>query len=71
MRIVLILLGAVISFGALLFWLGLNGLAREGLPNDADFSIDWLRESALIYFWLPFLAGGALAAMAGKPRKKP
>ncbi|WP_340115861.1 hypothetical protein [Pelagibius sp. 7325] len=70
MRIVLILLGVVISVGALVFWLTLNGLAREGLPNDAEFSINWLSESALIYFWLSFLAGCALATMAGKPRKR-
>lgn len=70
-RIFLILLGAVISTGALLFWLSLNALVREGLPSDAEFSVDWLGEDAFWYFWLPFLAGAAIAVMAGLPRKKP
>lgn len=61
MRIVLMMLGAVISIAALLVWIYLNGLAASWNTGNSKPSIEWLSREALLYFWLPFAVGAAIA----------
>lgn len=68
MRIFLMLLGAVISAGALLFWIYLNELAAGWSTSNTKPSVDWLTEESLYFFWLPFAIGAAIAFTGWKRR---
>lgn len=68
MRIVLMLLGAAMCVGALLFWIYLNGLAASWSTSNSKPSIDWLTGEALLWFWLPFGLGLAVAFIGWKRR---
>lgn len=71
MRIALILLGAVISTGALLFWLYLNALAASWSTSNRQPSIDWFDGEAFAVFWLPFALGAAIFVIGWRLRKRP
>ena len=68
MRIVLMLAGAAISAGSLLFWIYLNALAATWNTSNAEPSMDWLTEEALYFFWIPFAAGAAIAVIGWRRR---
>ncbi len=57
MRIVLMLLGAAISGGALLIWIYLNGMASAFSTSNAKPSMHWFTGEAFLLFWLPFVVG--------------
>lgn len=64
MRVFLMLLGAAVSGGALLFWIYLSELAAGWSTSNTKPSINWLTEEALLFFWLPFAIGGGDFARA-------
>lgn len=66
MRIFLMVLGVLISAGALLIWLYLNALAAGWNTSNAKPSINWLNKEALLWFWLPFVVGLAVAFIGWK-----
>lgn len=66
MRIFLMLLGFAISGGALLVWIYLNGMAASWSTSNVKPSIDWLTREALLWFWLPFALGLAVAFFGWK-----
>ncbi|MEO3428336.1 hypothetical protein AAFN88_05725 [Pelagibius sp. CAU 1746] len=66
MRIFLVVLGVLISAGALLVWLYLNALAAGWNTSNAKPSINWLNKEALLWFWLPFALGLAVAFFGWK-----
>lgn len=68
MRVFLMLLGAAIAAGALLFWIFLNAMAAGFYTNNASRSIDWLTQEALLFFWLPAAVGAAIAFLGWKRR---
>ena len=68
MRIVLMLLGAAMCVGALLFWIYLNGLAASWSTSNSKPSIDWLTGEALLWFWLPCGLGLAGAVVGWRRR---
>lgn len=68
MRIVLMVLGAAISTGALVFWVVLNEMAAAWMTSNAPRSIDWLTGEAMYLFWLPFAAGVVVAFLGWKRR---
>jgi hypothetical protein len=68
MRIFLMILGAVLSLGALLFWLYLNALAASWNTSNSQPSTQWLTGEALLFFWLPFVLGLAIAFVGWKRR---
>lgn len=61
MRILLMLLGAAICVGALLFWIYLQAMAKAWHTSNAKLPMKWLNKAALRLFWLPFAAGAAIA----------
>ena len=61
MRIALMLLGAVISVGALLFWLWLNGMAASWSTSGTKQPTVWFSGEAMLMFWLPFAVGVLIA----------
>jgi hypothetical protein len=70
MRIFLMLTGAAMAAGALLFWIWLNamGAAYNLARSPAPLTMEWLTGEALYYFWLPFAAGAAIAFIGWKRR---
>lgn len=66
MRIFLMILGAVISVGALLIWIYLNGMAAGFSTSNVKPSMEWFTGEALLLFWLPFVAGVALIVVGWK-----
>jgi glucan phosphoethanolaminetransferase (alkaline phosphatase superfamily) len=60
MRIFLMLLGAVISAGALFVWIYLNGMAASWSTGNSKPSIEWFTLESVYWFWLPFVLGLAL-----------
>jgi hypothetical protein len=69
MRIFLMLLGVAIAAGALLFWLYLKELAAGWVTSSsARPSGDWTTGEAVVFFWLPFAVGAAVAALGWKRR---
>ena len=68
MRVFLMLLGAAISAGALLFWVYLNELAASWNTSNAKPSIQWLTMEALWFFWLPCALGAAITFFGWKRR---
>lgn len=60
-RIGLVLTGAAVSVGALGFWIWLNAMASAYRLADGRLRLTWLSEEALVWFWLPFAAGIAIA----------
>lgn len=71
MRIFLMLLGVAIAGGALLFWLWLNAMAGSWNTSNTKSSTHWLTGEAVMYFWLPFAVGVAIATAAFIWWKKP
>ena len=61
MRVFLILLGATISVGALLFWLWLNGMAAAWSTSNTKPPVAWFTKESVYFFWLPFAVGVGLA----------
>jgi len=57
MRIFLMILGAVVSVGALLFWIYLNEMASAFNTSNVKSSMVWFSGEAVRLFWLPFVAG--------------
>lgn len=69
MRVFLILTGITISLGALLFWAYILAMASAWHSVDRGILLsDWLDEEALIFCWLPFACGAALAFIGWKKR---
>jgi hypothetical protein len=68
MRIFLMLLGGTIAAAALAFWIFVNEMAAGFYTNNASRSYDWVTEEALLFFWLPFVVGGAIAFFGWKRR---
>lgn len=68
MRIFLMLTGAVICAGALLFWIWLNQMAGAYNLSQSYPPVEWFNEGALYYFWLPFAAGAAIAFLGWRRR---
>lgn len=68
MRILLMLVGAVLAAGALLFWIWLNGMAGAHNLARSYPSVAWLTEEAFYFFWLPFAAGIAIAWIGWRRR---
>ena len=66
MRIFLMLSGAAICGGALLVWVFLNGLAASWSTSNHTPSMDWFTREALLWFWLPFAVGAAIAFIGWK-----
>ncbi|MBT6203267.1 MAG: hypothetical protein P8Q36_13585 [Alphaproteobacteria bacterium] len=60
MRIFLMLLGAVISGGALLVWLYLNAMAAAWNTSSTKSSIHWFTLEFFFWFWLPFAIGAVV-----------
>jgi hypothetical protein len=70
MRVFLMLGGAAISVGALLFWIYLNELAASWSTSNIKPPIDWLSWDALYFFWLPFAVGAAIALIGWKWQRR-
>ncbi|WP_340115497.1 hypothetical protein [Pelagibius sp. 7325] len=70
MGIVLMVLGAAVSLGALAFWVYLNAMAAAWHTSNTTPSIQWLTEEAFTFFWLPFAAGLAIAFTGWKRRPR-
>ena len=68
MRIVLMVLGAAISLGALAFWVYLNAMAAAWHTSNSTPWIQWLTEEAFYFFWLSLSAGLAIAYFGWKRR---
>jgi hypothetical protein len=66
MKIFLMALGAVVSCGALLFWVYLNGMAAAWSTSNSKPSIQWLTGEAVYLFWLPFVVGLVLVYLGWK-----
>ena len=66
MKIILMILGAVLSLGALLFWLYLNALAASWNTSGKRSSTRWFAGGALLSFWLPFVLGLTIAFVGWK-----
>jgi hypothetical protein len=66
MRLFLMLVGIAISAGALLFWIWLNAMAGSWNTSNAKPATQWLTGEALLYFWLPFALGAAIAFIGWK-----
>ncbi|WP_193371119.1 hypothetical protein [Pelagibius marinus] len=60
MRLFLMLSGAAVSVGALLFWIYLQAMAKAWHTSNAKQSMKWLNKEALRIFWVPFAAGAAI-----------
>jgi hypothetical protein len=59
-------LGCVISGGALLFWIYLNGLAASWNTSNTDTPVQWFTMEAVYFFWLPFAVGSLVAIIGWK-----
>lgn len=70
MRIFLMVAGAAISAGALLFWIWLNQMAAAYNLSESYPPIEWLTEEAVYFFWLPFAAGAGIAFIGWKRRRE-
>lgn len=68
MRVLMMLAGAALSAGALLFWIWLNGMAAAHNLSQSYPPMTWLTEEALYFFWLPFAAGVAIAVIGWRRR---
>lgn len=66
MRIVLMLLGALIAAGALVWWVYLNGMAAAWSTSNSKPGIAWFTREALLWFWLPFAVGVGIAFFGWK-----
>ncbi|GAB4355694.1 MAG: hypothetical protein Kow00114_06210 [Kiloniellaceae bacterium] len=70
MRLLLMLLGAAVSLGALAFWIYLNAMAAAWHTSNTTPWIQWFTGEALYLFWLPFAAGLAIAFIGWKRRPR-
>lgn len=70
MRALLMLGGAAVSAGALVFWLYLNALAGSWNTSNSKPTIDWLSGEALLYFWLPCALGVGLVLLGWRWKRR-
>jgi|GEM_PF-2175490 len=70
MRILLMLVGIALSAGSFCFWIYMNALGASWRTSSHEWSIDWLSDDALHYFWLPFAIGVAIAVIGWRWKRR-